>query len=77
MGKFTELSNRIVEHAGGEKNVTELYHCMTRLRYREAFACVERIKVYIRKNYHRELTNEDRQGDLPWRFFFDLTRQNL
>ncbi|MGZ7445091.1 beta-glucoside-specific PTS transporter subunit IIABC [Paenibacillus sp. TH7-28] len=34
MGKFSELSNRIVEHVGGEKNVTELYHCMTRLRFK-------------------------------------------
>lgn len=34
MGKFTELSNRIVEHVGGEENVVELYHCMTRLRFK-------------------------------------------
>lgn len=34
MGKFTELSNHIVEHVGGAKNVTELYHCMTRLRFK-------------------------------------------
>lgn len=34
MSKFTELSNRIVEHVGGEENVVELYHCMTRLRFK-------------------------------------------
>ncbi|WP_025681797.1 beta-glucoside-specific PTS transporter subunit IIABC [Paenibacillus massiliensis] len=34
MSKFTELSSRIVEHVGGEENVVELYHCMTRLRFK-------------------------------------------
>lgn len=34
MGKFTQLSNEIVRNVGGEQNVKELYHCMTRLRFR-------------------------------------------
>ncbi|WP_018884601.1 BglG family transcription antiterminator LicT [Paenibacillus massiliensis] len=32
---------------------------MVKEQYKEAFACVERIKVYIHKTYQRELTNEE------------------
>lgn len=46
MGKFTELSNRIVEHVGGEENVVELYHCMTRLRFKlKDFAKADKQKL--------------------------------
>ncbi|WP_410514065.1 beta-glucoside-specific PTS transporter subunit IIABC [Paenibacillus sp. BR2-3] len=34
MGKFTKLSSEIVENVGGAGNVAELYHCMTRLRFK-------------------------------------------
>lgn len=33
MNKYQELSNLILENIGGKENVSNLYHCMTRLRF--------------------------------------------
>ncbi|MFJ7364143.1 beta-glucoside-specific PTS transporter subunit IIABC [Peribacillus frigoritolerans] len=34
MGKFSKLATEIVENIGGADNVSDLYHCMTRLRFK-------------------------------------------
>ena len=31
---YDDLANDIIEHIGGEENVTDLRHCITRLRFR-------------------------------------------
>lgn len=33
MGKYTELAPKVVEGVGGIQNITNIYHCMTRLRF--------------------------------------------
>ncbi|MET3557039.1 PTS system beta-glucosides-specific IIC component [Streptococcus rupicaprae] len=33
MGKYTELAQDIVAHVGGKENITDLKHCVTRLRF--------------------------------------------
>ncbi|WP_410515098.1 PRD domain-containing protein [Paenibacillus sp. BR2-3] len=40
-------------------NTDNTLFAMVKEQYTEAFACVERIKVYIEKTYNRELTNEE------------------
>jgi len=32
--KYDQLSKKIIDAVGGEKNVLSLYHCMTRLRFK-------------------------------------------
>ncbi|MDR2465550.1 MAG: PTS transporter subunit EIIC, partial [Streptococcaceae bacterium] len=34
MGKYTKLVGEIIEHVGGEKNISSLTHCITRLRFK-------------------------------------------
>lgn len=47
MAKYTEMSIRLIELVGGKENVTDVLHCMTRLRFRlrdESLVKVEEIK---------------------------------
>ena len=34
MGKYHELAEYIVENVGGRENIADLFHCITRLRFR-------------------------------------------
>lgn len=52
------FAQRLLNDSPAPNNESTLFQ-MVKQQYTEAFACVEKIKVYIQKTYNRELTNEE------------------
>lgn len=52
------FAQRLINGTDVASTDNTLFH-MVKEQYKEAFACVERIKIYIENTYRRELTNEE------------------